>query len=102
MPVSNLAKFKTFIQMFSIAILLTGETGNKLINFQDYNAQTIGIVLLWLSAFLTLYTAYDYLVKGIDTAINDEEIKWSMDSFEINRREKEFHKVEKIKLQFFF
>ncbi len=75
MPVSNLAKFKTFIQMFSIAILLTGETGNKLVNFQDYNAQTIGIVLLWLSAFLTLYTAYDYLVKGIDSAMSDEEMK---------------------------
>jgi len=75
MPVSNLAKFKTFIQMFSIAILLTGETGNRLINFQDYNAQTIGIVLLWLSAFLTLYTAYDYLAKGIDSVMNDEEIK---------------------------
>ena len=74
-PVSNLAKFKTFIQMFSIAILLTGETGNKLINFQDYDAQTIGIVLLWLSAFLTLYTAYDYLVKGIGSAINDEKMK---------------------------
>ena len=75
LPVSNLAKFKTFIQMFSIAILLTGETGNKLINFQDYNAQTIGIVLLWLSAFLTLYTAYDYLVKGIGSAMNDEKMK---------------------------
>ena len=91
MPVSNLAKFKTFIQMFSIAILLTGETGNKLINFQDYNAQTIGIVLLWLSAFLTLYTAYDYLVKGIDSAMNDKEMKWVMNLSEINRREKEFH-----------
>ena len=91
MPVSNLAKFKTFIQMFSIAILLTGETGNKLINFQDYNAQTIGIVLLWLSAFLTLYTAYDYLVKGIDSAMKDEKMKWVMDLSEINRREKEFH-----------
>ncbi len=75
MPVSNLAKFKTFIQMFSIAILLSGETGNKLINFQDYNAHTVGIVLLWLSAFLTLYTDYDYLVKGIDSAMNDKEIK---------------------------
>ena len=75
MPVSNLAKFKTFIQMFSIAILLTGETGNKLINFQDYNAQTIGIVLLWLSAFLTLYTAYDYLAKGLDRAMNDKDMK---------------------------
>ena len=72
MPVSSLAKFKTFVQMFSIAILLTGETGNKLINFQDYNAQTIGIILLWLSAFLTLYTAYDYLAKGIGTAMDDD------------------------------
>ena len=72
MPVSSLAKFKTFVQMFSIAILLTGEPGNKLINFQDYNAQTIGIILLWLSAFLTLYTGYDYLAKGIMTAIDDD------------------------------
>ncbi len=73
MPVSSLAKFKTFVQMFSIAVLLTGETGNKLISFQDYNAQTIGIILLWLSAFLTLYTAYDYLAKGIMSAINEDE-----------------------------
>ena len=73
LPVSSLSKFKTFIQMFSIALLLTGETGNKIINFQDYNAQTIGIVLLWIAAFLTLYTGYDYLRKGIDSAINDDE-----------------------------
>tara|TARA_B100000686_G_C16607061_1_gene871768 strand:+ start:137 stop:724 length:588 start_codon:yes stop_codon:yes gene_type:complete len=75
LPVSSLAKFKTFIQMLSIAMLLTGETGNKIINFQDYNAQTIGIILLWISAFLTLYTGYDYLRKGIDSAISDDEKK---------------------------
>ena len=73
LPVSSLAKFKTFIQMFSIAILLTGGTGNKLINFQDYNAQTIGIILLWISAFLTLYTGYEYLRKGIVHAIDEDE-----------------------------
>jgi CDP-diacylglycerol--glycerol-3-phosphate 3-phosphatidyltransferase/cardiolipin synthase len=73
LPVSSLAKLKTFLQMFSIAILLTGETGNKIINFQDYNAQTIGIILLWLSAFLTLYTGYEYLRKGIDHAISNDE-----------------------------
>ena len=72
-PVSNLAKSKTFIQMFSIAILLTGETGNKIINFEDYNAQTVGIVLLWLSAFLTLYTGYDYVRKGIEHIISEDE-----------------------------
>ena len=68
MPVSGLAKFKTFIQMFAIATLLTGESGNTIISFQDYNAHTIGIILLWLSAFLTLYTGYDYVKKGIDYA----------------------------------
>jgi len=72
-PVSSLAKGKTFIQMFSIAILLTGETGNKIINFEDYNAQTIGIILLWLSAFLTLYTGYDYVRKGIEHIISEDE-----------------------------
>ena len=72
MQVTSLSKLKTFIQMISIAILLTGDSGNKVINFQDYNAQTIGIILLWLSAFLTLYTGYDYLRKGIDHAINED------------------------------
>ena len=72
MPVSNLAKLKTFLQMFSISILLTGETGNKIINFQDYNAQTIGIILLWLSAALTLFTGYDYMRKGIDHAMSED------------------------------
>ena len=72
MQVTSLSKLKTFIQMVSIAILLTGESGNKIINFQDYNAQTIGIILLWLSAFLTLYTGYDYFRKGIDHAIDHD------------------------------
>ena len=72
LPVSSLAKLKTFLQMFAIAMLLTGETGNKIINFQEYNAQTIGIILLWLSAFLTLYTGYEYLRKGIDHAISED------------------------------
>jgi cardiolipin synthase len=73
LPVSNLAKLKTFLQMLAIALLLTGETGNKILNFQDYNAQTIGVILLWLSAFLTLYTGYEYLRKGIDHAISEDD-----------------------------
>ena len=72
-PVSGLSKFKTFTQMLSIAMLLTGETGNKIVNFQDYNAQTIGIILLWIAAFLTIYTGYDYLRKGIDRIVNDDK-----------------------------
>ena len=72
LPVSSLAKLKTVLQMVSIALLLSGETGNKIINFQDYNAQTIGIILLWLSAALTLFTGYEYVRKGIDHAISED------------------------------
>ena len=72
LPVSNLAKLKTVLQMVAIALLLSGETGNKIINFQDYNAQTIGIILLWLSAALTLFTGYEYMRKGIDHAISED------------------------------
>ncbi len=72
-PVSNLAKLKTVLQMISIALLLSGETGNKIIDFQNYNAQIIGIILLWLSAALTLFTGYEYMRKGIDHAINTDE-----------------------------
>ena len=72
LPVSNLAKLKTFLQMVAISLLLTGETGNKILNFQNYNAQTIGIILLWLSAFLTLFTGYEYLRKGIDHAMSED------------------------------
>ena len=72
LPVTNLAKLKTFLQMLAITLLLTGETGNRILNFQDYNAQTIGIILLWLSAFLTLYTGYEYLRKGIDHAMSED------------------------------
>ena len=75
LPVTNLAKLKTFLQMLAIALLLTGETGNKILNFQDFNAQTIGIILLWLSAFLTLYTGYEYIRKGIDHAISEDNKK---------------------------
>ena len=72
LPVSSLAKLKTVLQMVSIALLLSGDTGNKIINFQDYNAQTIGIILLWLSAALTLFTGYEYMRKGIDHAISED------------------------------
>ncbi len=72
LPVSSLAKLKTVLQMISIGLLLSGETGNKIINFQDYNAQTIGIILLWLSAALTLFTGYDYMRKGIDHAMSED------------------------------
>ena len=41
--------------MVSIGLLLSGDTGNKIINYQDYNAQTIGIILLWLFSSYSIY-----------------------------------------------
>ena len=73
MPVTSLSKLKAFIQMFAISVLLLGDFGNKIINFQDYNAQTIGIILLWLSAAITLYTGYGYMAKGIDHALSEDD-----------------------------
>ncbi len=67
MPVSQLAKVKTFLQMFSISILLAGKSGDNLIGGYGLD---IGIVLLWLSAILTIYTGYDYIKKGIDHALD--------------------------------
>ncbi len=68
MPVTSLAKYKTFIQMFAIAILLTGESGNNLVNLGNYDVHSLGIFLLWIAAVLTLYTGYDYVKKGIGHA----------------------------------
>ena len=55
MQVTSLSKLKTFIQMLSIAILLTGESGNKIINFQDYNAQTWNNSFMAFCFFNSLY-----------------------------------------------
>ena len=60
-------KLKLFLQMFSISILLAGSSGDNLIGGYGLD---IGIVLLWLSAILTIYTGYDYIKKGIDHALD--------------------------------
>ena len=67
MPVSKMAKVKTFFQMFSISILLAGSSGDNLLF--GYGIE-IGIILLWISAILTIYTGYDYIKKGIAHALD--------------------------------
>lgn len=61
-PVSQLAKWKTTIQMVALAFLLAGPAGDKLIP----GVTETGIGLLWAAAILTLYTGYDYFKAGID------------------------------------
>jgi cardiolipin synthase (CMP-forming) len=63
--VSWLAKWKTAVQMVAIGVLLTGDAGARLIP----GLMTIGIVLLWIAALLTLWTGYDYLKAAVSRAM---------------------------------
>ncbi len=62
LPVSSLSKAKTFIQMFALSVLLSGEPGNNLL--LGYG-RDIGLFSLWVAAAVTVYTGYVYLVKGL-------------------------------------
>ena len=60
-PVTQLAKWKTTIQMVAIAFLLVGPAGDKIFPLTTQ----IGLVLLWIAALVTLYTGYDYFRAGL-------------------------------------
>jgi cardiolipin synthase len=60
LPVSQLGKWKTFMQLLAIGFLLAGEAGDKVL----VSTTLIGLTLLWLSAILTLYTGFDYFRAG--------------------------------------
>jgi cardiolipin synthase len=64
-PVSNLAKWKTAMQLIAIGFLLAGPAGALV---YPYTIET-GLFLLWLSALLTLYTGWDYLRAGIGSVV---------------------------------
>jgi cardiolipin synthase len=55
-PVSRLAKIKTFTQMFALSSLILGSKGSGII-YMDL----IGQIALWIAAFLTIITGYSYL-----------------------------------------
>jgi len=57
-PVSRIAKLKTFLQLSALAILILSESTLNFILILY-----LGKIFLWLAGILTLYTAYDY-VKG--------------------------------------
>ncbi len=66
-PVTQLAKWKTTIQMLAIGMLLAGPALDKLL---PYSTQA-GIVLLWISAIVTLYTGYDYFRAGLKHIVDE-------------------------------
>ncbi|MCY1663999.1 CDP-diacylglycerol--glycerol-3-phosphate 3-phosphatidyltransferase [Rhizobium sp. SL86] len=67
-PVTRIAKWKTTIQMVSIAFLLAGPAGDKF----GLHTTTLGIILLWLAAILTIYTGYDYFKAGLKHVVDEE------------------------------
>ena len=59
-PVSKLAKVKTFLQMAAIFLLVLGDTG-----ISGAYVSEIGRMTLWLAAGLTIITGYAYLKASI-------------------------------------
>jgi cardiolipin synthase len=60
-PVTQLAKWKTTIQLVAVGFLLAGPAGDKILPYTT----EMGITLLWIAAVLTLYTGYDYFRAGV-------------------------------------
>ena len=63
--VTELATWKTTLQMTALAVLLAGPAAEKFVP----GILAGGMVLLWLSALLTLWTGYDYLKAGVRHAM---------------------------------
>jgi CDP-diacylglycerol---glycerol-3-phosphate 3-phosphatidyltransferase len=75
LQVTPLAKWKTTLQMIAIGLLLLrgalvpGEAARpviaNLVSNAAIAAAAIGLVLLWIAAWFTIVTGYDYFRKGI-------------------------------------
>ena len=63
-PVTQIAKWKTTVQLVAIGFLIAGPAGDALFPSLPV-VTTIGIAMLWVAAGLTLYTGYDYFRAGI-------------------------------------
>ena len=60
-PVTQLAKYKTAVQLVAIGFLIAGPAGDRILPFTS----EIGLAGLWCAAILTLYTGFDYFRAGI-------------------------------------
>jgi cardiolipin synthase len=66
-PVSTVAKWKTAMQLVAIGVLIAGPAGEPILP----GTVRIGLVLLWASAILTLYTGWDYMKAGVQHFIDE-------------------------------
>ncbi|MBS7804702.1 CDP-diacylglycerol--glycerol-3-phosphate 3-phosphatidyltransferase [Rhizobiales bacterium TNE-4] len=67
-PVTQVAKWKTTLQLIALGFLIAGPAGEKVLP----GTITIGVVLLWIAAILTLYTGWDYFRAGIRHVVDHE------------------------------
>jgi cardiolipin synthase len=67
LPVSNVAKWKTTLQLIALGFLIAGPSGDAIVP----GITTTGLVLLWISALLTLYTGWDYFRAGLKEMIGE-------------------------------
>jgi CDP-diacylglycerol---glycerol-3-phosphate 3-phosphatidyltransferase len=66
--VSRLAKWKTGVQMVALGFLLAGEAGDAACGC----ATSVGLILLWIAAILTIYTGFDYFRAGLKYVISEQ------------------------------
>jgi cardiolipin synthase len=66
-PVTELARWKTTLQLVAVGFLIAGKAGDAVLPV----VTPIGLTLLWLSALLTLYTGWDYFRAGVRHLIKD-------------------------------
>ena len=64
--VTQLAKWKTTLQMIALGVLLAGPAGDQIMP----GLTSTGLVLLWVSALLTLWTGFDYLKAAVRAAMH--------------------------------
>ncbi len=75
-PVTRLAKWKTTVQLIAIGFLLAGKAGDALMaDMMGRGSAPVityfGLMLLWISATVTLYTGYDYFRAGVRHLIEE-------------------------------
>jgi cardiolipin synthase len=65
LPVTQLAKWKTGVQMAALGTLIAGDSTAGLLHIGWLPVSRIGEAMLWASALLTLVTGWDYLKAGL-------------------------------------
>jgi cardiolipin synthase (CMP-forming) len=66
LPVSNLAKVKTTVQMVALGFLIVGNVAPE-----EIPAKFIGEIGIWIAAVITMITGYDYLRAGLKHMAGD-------------------------------